>query len=221
VLDAKREEYDALLTPDERERHRRFRFEKDRNLFLATRALVRSTLSRYAAVAPHDWRFSAGEQGKPFIAQPAGGEPLHFNLSNTPGLVVCGVSSAHEALGVDVESRDRKSAALEVADHWFSSDEVSSLRTLPESEQRDRFFRIWTLKESYIKARGAGLSLPLDAFSFTLGDDDVSVRFEERLEDDAARWRFALVDAEPRYVVAVSAETGGAPLSLRAAPFLG
>lgn len=209
--------YDALLTPDERTRHGRFHFERDQRLFLATRALVRTVLSQYAPVAPADWRFGAGEHGKPHIAPPRAPH-LWFNLSNTRGLVVCAVSLAHEALGTDVEAIDRRGELLAIADRSFSPFERAALRALPAEAQLARFFAYWTLKESYIKARGLGLALPLDAFSFLLDDrDEVGVAFEPRLGDDASRWRFALHQASPRHMLAVGVDTGGAPLSLRAA----
>lgn len=102
--------HEVLMTPDERERHGRFHFERDRRLFLATRALVRTVLSSYAAVAPAAWRFDVGEHGKPRVAHPAVKPVIHFNVSNTPGLVVCAVSVVHEALGVDAEALDRWTA---------------------------------------------------------------------------------------------------------------
>lgn len=90
--------YDALMTEAERERHRRFVFERDRLLFLATRALVRTALSNYADVPPADWRFAADERGKPHVVGPST-EPIYFNLTNTHGLVVCAVSRAHAHIG--------------------------------------------------------------------------------------------------------------------------
>lgn len=209
--------HEALMTPDERERHRSFHFECDRRLFLATRALVRTVLSSYAAVAPADWRFAAGEHGKLRVAHPAVNLPIHFNLANTPGLVACVVSVAHELVGVDTERIDREVETVRLAERYFSQSEIRALRALPNSEQPRRFFTYWTLKEIYIKARGLGLALPLDRFSFLVDDVAISIAFDSRLADDAARWRFALLDAPPRHMIAVSVETGGAALSLRAA----
>jgi 4'-phosphopantetheinyl transferase len=203
------------MTPDERERHRTFYFERDRRLFLATRTLVRTVLSNYAAVAPADWRFAAGEHGKPRICSPLLTPPIHFNLANTSGLVVCVVSVAHEPLGVDAERIDGKIETIGLADRYFSPAEVRALQVLPVSEQSQRFFAYWTLKESYIKARGLGLALPLDQFSFSLNDDAISIAFDERLADDAVRWRFALLDARPHHMIAVGVDTGGTALSLR------
>jgi 4'-phosphopantetheinyl transferase len=209
---------DALLAPEERERRDRYRFERDRRSYLATRALVRTVLSRYAAVAPEDWRFAAGEHGKPHVAGPGGAPRIEFSLSNTAGLVACAVSWAHARVGVDTEALDRPGELVTVADRFFSPKEVGALRSLAGDQQRRRFYSYWTLKESYIKARGLGLSLPLDQFTFLLDDGpEIGVAFDPRLGDEPSRWRFALLDASPRHLVAVGVDTGGAPLSLRAA----
>jgi 4'-phosphopantetheinyl transferase len=208
---------EALMTPDENARCQNFRFERDRRMFIATRALARTVLSRYAAVAPAEWRFAIGEHGKPRIADPDVTPRIYFNLANTPGLVVCAVSIAHELVGVDVERIDRKLEVLELGERYFSPSEFRALQALPSPEQPRRFLAIWTLKESYIKARGVGLSQPLDQFSFLLDKDEIGVTFDQKLPDDAARWRFALMDAPPHHIIAVGADTGGAPLSLRAA----
>jgi 4'-phosphopantetheinyl transferase len=209
--------YAALMTPEERARHGRYLFEKDRRLFLATRALVRSVLSRYADVAPSDWRFAEGERGKPYIASPLCTPALHFNLSNTFGLVVCAVSLAHRELGVDAEFLERPGQTVAIADHYFATIETAALRALPGEDQRERFFCYWTLKESYIKARGLGLALPLGQFAFLLDQGpEIGIVFDPRLLDSPARWRFALLRAGARHLVAVGAATDGVPLSLRA-----
>jgi 4'-phosphopantetheinyl transferase len=164
--------YETLLTDDERIRHERLRFERDRRQFLATRALVRTVLSFYEpAVAPRAWRFLVGDRGKPSIAEPAAGRCWQFNLSNTRGFVVCAVSGVHPRLGVDVERLDRENDLAALADRYFSGVEVAELRSLPEAARPSRFFDYWTLKESYIKAHGLGLAIPLDSFSLMLGSN--------------------------------------------------
>ncbi len=214
--------YQELMTEDERARHGRYYFERDRRLFLATRALVRAVLSCYhPAILPAQWRFAEGERGKPFIAGPSGAPAISFNLSNTPGLVVCAVSLAHPSLGVDAESLARSGETVSIADHYFSAREARALRALPPEQQRERFFSYWTLKESYIKARGLGLALPLEQFTFLLDEGpDIGITFDPRLADDPARWRFALHKTATGHLVAVGADTAGAPLSLRAAEYV-
>lgn len=225
--------YLALMTQEERARHDRFYFARDRLLFLATRALVRTVLSNYAPLAPTQWRFSEGERGKPYIANALQPAAIHFNLTNTPGLVVCAVSLVHPLLGVDAENLQRAGETLNIAEHYFSAYEVRALRGLPSSRQRERFFSYWTLKESYIKARGLGLAIPLEQFSFILDKEQpsresdstaagsgIGVEFDPRLGDDSSRWRFALLRGGESHLIAVGADTGGSPLQVRAVHYL-
>ncbi len=127
---------------------------------------------------------------------------------------MCAVSVAHELVGVDAERIDAPVEALGLSERYFSVSEASRLRALPASEQLARFFAYWTLKESYIKARGLGLTLPLGQFSFRV-EHEIGVEFDEGFADDTSLWRFALLDAPPQHVIAISAKTGGAALSLR------
>jgi 4'-phosphopantetheinyl transferase len=217
--------YQALMTAAERERHDRFVFAKDRHQFLVTRALVRTTLSRYAQIAPADWRFVCNKYGKPRIepVKTPGHEPdtwhgLSFNLSNTHGVIACAVTSGCDELGVDVEDTSRPGETLEIADRFFSPVEVKALRALPAARQRQRFFAYWTLKEAYIKARGMGLSIPLDQFSFHLdGDKGIGVSFDPRLGDDPGQWQFELFRASECHLMALALRRGGAGLAVRAA----
>lgn len=204
------EAYRALMTPDERERHLRFHFENNRNEFLLTRALVRTTLSRYAEVDPRDWRFQPGSHGRPELSHPA--LPwLRFNLTNTHGLVACVVARGRDA-GVDAEYLDRRGQTVEIADRFFAPQEVAELRSLPADAQRDRFFDYWTLKESYIKARGLGLSIPLDQFAFLLGKEGpVRIACDPRLGDRSEDWQFAQYRPTPQHKVAVGIRRGDGP----------
>lgn len=209
------------MTADERRQHGRFHLEDDRLMFLATRALVRTVLSAYVDVPPSEWRFATGMRGKPYIAEPSGLPPLHFNLTNTRGLVVCAVSSSYPRLGIDVEWLERAGETVSAADQYFSSDEIRALRALPAELQRERFFQYWTLKESYIKARGLGLALPLEQFSFLLDQaPPIRIVFHGSLIDDPGRWRFALFTASACHMLAVGADTAGAPLELAASNYV-
>lgn len=157
------ERYKSLLTPEELARQQRYRFAKDQHSALITRAFVRDTLSHYAAVQPQDWRFDKGEKDKPEIVNPP--LPLRFNLSHTQGLIICAITLEHD-IGCDVEFIERNNDILGIADRYFSPLEIRELFSLPTEQQRSRFFDYWTLKESYIKAWGLGLAIPLDDFTF-------------------------------------------------------
>ncbi|AKU93612.1 4'-phosphopantetheinyl transferase [Labilithrix luteola] len=176
----------AILSTDELERFARYRLERDRAIYLATHWLVRTVLSDYEPTAPEAWRFATGKYGRPEIT---GISTLRFNLSNTHGLVACAVCRRVD-VGVDVE-RKTGFAPLDAADRFFAPTEVASLRGLPVTERSRRFFDYWTLKESYIKARGLGLALPLDQFAFVLENGrSPRIEFDPRLDDHGDHWQF-------------------------------
>ena len=145
----------ALLSEEERARVARFRFERYRRESLATRALMRTALSSYCPVAPQDWRFTLNAHGKPYPEPECG---LSFNLSNSVKLVVCLVAEDAE-VGVDVEPVERASKILPLAPEVFSAAEQAQLAALDDVAKMDRALSLWTLKESYIKARGNGVSV--------------------------------------------------------------
>ncbi|MBX7167802.1 MAG: 4'-phosphopantetheinyl transferase superfamily protein [Pirellulales bacterium] len=182
--------YHRLLSPEEHARRERYRFEKDRHTHLVTRALVRTLLANYTGVDPAAWKFVTNAYGRPDVSEPECWRRLKCNVSHTTGLVAAIITWEVES-GVDVEWRDRTSGGMDVADRFFSPDEVADLRKLPETSQRRGFFDYWTLKEAYIKARGMGLSLPLEQFSFVLRDAaPIGIRFAPELPDDPASWYF-------------------------------
>jgi len=209
------EAYLALMSPDEHERMARLVFDRDRRRFLLTRALVRTMLSRYAAVPPAEWTFICNVHGRPEILdRPRGVPDLRFNLSHTEGLIACAVTIGRE-VGVDVEHIQRR-LTHDVAGRFFAPREVSDLKSLPEDEQERAFFDYWTLKEAYIKARGFGLALPLADFAFTLAPPGPpQIAFEPALEDDPGTWQFAQDWPTPFHRLALAVRREGADLPVR------
>lgn len=172
------------------------------------RKLVRAVLSRYADVAPDDWAFAADEHGRPRALGGALGD-VDFNLSHSATLAVCAV--ARGAVGVDVEDL-APPAPLEVAARFFAPSEARALLAEPAERQSRRFYEYWVLKESYLKARGVGLRLPLDRFAFDLADVAAPrVSFVAPIDDDAARWWFALFAPTPNHVAAVARRDSPSP----------
>jgi 4'-phosphopantetheinyl transferase len=201
----------ALLNDAERAQETRFHFADDRLRYLITRAMVRTVLSRYADVAAADWEFTLNAYGRPEIAQRHGVHGLHFNLSHTRGLIAMGVTRKR-ALGVDVENVAERQPSIGIANHFFSAAEVAALESLPEQCRGARFFEYWTFKESYIKARGMGLSLPLDRFSVHFhGEQAVSITADAEIDDDPQRWGFWQCRPTPQFLLAVCAESRGGP----------
>jgi len=199
--------YDALVSEDERARQARFRFARDRRRFLVTRALVRTVLSRYAAVRPERWTFSTGPHGRPSISTPHL-PALEFNISHSADLVVLGITS-DRALGIDVESMEAREVDIDGLDRYFAPQESAALLALAPPERRRRFFDLWTLKESYIKARGMGLAIALDSFRFELtGERGLTLAMRPDLRDSPQHWRLWQLPLRPRYVAAVCAARG-------------
>jgi 4'-phosphopantetheinyl transferase len=191
-----------LLSEDERARWQKYKFEPHRREYLTTRALVRTALSQYHPLAPEAWCFKSNAHGRP-AAYPACG--LLFNLSNSPGLVVCLISMGVE-VGVDAEPYNRAEKIVEVAAEVFSPSELAQLQALRGRERLDRAMSLWTLKEAYIKARGTGLALPLKKFSFLFGGvEAIRLELDQELDDEARRWRFCLLE-HARHRVALMAE---------------
>ena len=196
-----------LLSADEVARWRGYKFDRSKREYLATHALARTALSHCRGVAPETLRFRIGTHGKPSLDPDCG---LRFNLSNSLGLVVCLIGEARE-VGVDVEPRARAKSILEVASRVFSPMELTQLEELPPDQRPQRYLQLWTLKEAYIKARSMGFKLPLREFSF-LFDEPNAIRLELKpvLNDDAARWRFCVVD-HAEHCVALMVENSGSP----------
>ena len=213
----------ALLSAEERARVARFKFGRHRREGLATRALARTALSRHRAVAARDWRFKMNPQGKPEIDWEYGEDcGLSFNLSNSLGLVVCLVADGTgEPVGVDVEPLARAKEIIELAHRVFSEKEQAQLAALTDGEKLDRALSLWTLKESYIKARGLGLKIPLDRFSFVFGKaGEIRLEIDASLGDEGD-WRFCQLDhAGHRIAVMVDSTAAGALEVWEARPVL-
>lgn len=187
-------EYRALLSADERDRCRRYLFENSRRQFLIGHALLRTTLSHYVDRDPRAWTFVPGPHGRPELIDAKGVPPLRFNISHTNGLVVVAVGLGVE-LGVDVEDVRRATRAPEFAAEFLAGPERDVLAAASPADRPARFFELWTLKEAYLKARGLGLSLPLDTFWFRIEQPRIVASFLPAVGDDPATWQF--VQARP------------------------
>ena len=158
---------ELTLSPDEIARASRFHFAKDKNHYVAGRGLLRELLGRYLGEAPAGLEFSYGEHGKPALAGAHAASGLSFNLSHSAGLAVYTFARARN-LGIDVERIKPDFVSEDIARRYFSTREVNDLLSLPPEQRAEAFFHCWTRKESYLKARGAGLQIPLDSFSVSL-----------------------------------------------------
>lgn len=186
------EHYGTLLSPEEVAREERLINTELRQLFRVSHALVRVTLSRYAKVAPADWKFQEGAQGRPEIIPGPGIPALRFNLSHTQGLVAC-VATQEIDCGVDVERVGRVKNLEGVARRVFSDVELEDLLERSGADREGRFTDFWVLKEAYIKARGMGFQLPLRDIQFRISEEGASeIDFATGFDDSASEWQLHL-----------------------------
>jgi 4'-phosphopantetheinyl transferase len=196
----------ATLSADERLRADRFHFSEDRRDYTLAHDLVRRRLSAYGAVEPAAWQFLADADGKPFLADGAG---LSFNLSHTRGLVACAIA-AGPTVGIDVERAARMLDAGAIAERYFSPVECAWLARGAGEDHRVRFLELWTLKEAFVKAVGAGLAMPLNAMSFGL-DRPGFIVFQPPPGYVASEWHFALFEPETGVRMAAAVREAAAP----------
>jgi 4'-phosphopantetheinyl transferase len=188
-----------ILSQGERERAARFRFERDRRAFVAAHGLVRRALSRSSpSVHPHEWRFAGTAIDRPEVFGPAPGALPHFNLSRTAEVVAC-IVSAEAACGVDVQAMPPSLDLQLLSRDVLTRAERAELATLGPDQQRERFLRLWTLKEAYSKARGLGTSLPFNRVAFRWQDG--AIRLEPRPTEP---WTFAQWPTEPAHILSVA-----------------
>lgn len=206
--------YEAILSTDERERLRRFIVLEPRVQHVVARALLRTTLSRYAEVEPTQWCFETNKYGRPYLAAPVIGHDLRFNLSHTTHLVALAITEGCE-IGIDVEYTLRQFDSDRLASTVFAPAEIKALQAAPQSQRRELFWAFWTLKEAYIKARGMGLSLPLDGFAFDLSFTHPRIDFNERCPDDPSSWQFRRCAPTPDHTLAVAVTAPEAAVDIR------
>ncbi len=200
------ERFEAVLVPEELARARRFYFEKDRCHWTVARAVLRLLLGRYLDADPRELCFTTNEYGKPAITSPTAGTRLHFNLSHSGNLALYACAYDRE-VGVDVEYMKSGIDYNELATHFFSAYECASLDALPAVLKEEAFFLCWSRKEAYIKARGKGLSLPLNQFDVSLGPNEPARLLADRADLQASEaWSLHALTPGDRYAGALVVE---------------
>ena len=194
------------LSPDECARADRFHFDRDRNHFIVARSSLRTILGAYLKKNPPELSFSYSNYGKPSLFGEPAYDQITFNLSHAKELALIAVTR-NRAIGVDIEFIRPEFASEEIAERFFSRPEVSALRALPEDIQSEAFFNCWTRKEAYIKARGEGMSLPLNQFNVSLApESEAALLGNLRDAGEVSRWSMRELHPGPGYRAALAVE---------------
>lgn len=187
-----------LLSEDERLRARRFRLPHLADSFVQTHVALRILAGRRLQVEPHSLVFSAGAFGKPQLEDaPAFG----FNLSHSGGLAVFAFAGGCE-VGVDVEQVHGVSDRDTIVEKYFSPAEQEEFQQVEANEREQAFFNAWTRKEAYVKARGKGLSIPLNSFSVSLRPGAAPV-LDVPGRSSEVQWQLEVLQPAPGYAGAL------------------
>jgi len=198
----------TMLSEHEKQKTLRFHAVRHRRRYVAAHGLLRGILGGYLEADPKSLTFCTNEYGKPFLCQDQKTIPLLFNLSHSHNLCVIAVCSGLE-VGIDVEYMNRDINVLELANRFFSRKEIEKINSLPESLRRYAFFRCWTGKEAYLKAKGKGLSMDLHRFEVSvLPTEPAAVLSSDDSLENVDRWHLFDLDPYPGYAGALS--VGGA-----------
>src|SRR5262249_1103018 len=195
-----------ILSSDEKERARRFHFERDRRRFTVARAHLRSTLARYLNAEPSSIAFSYGHRGKPSLAALCGSDTLKFNLSHSGELALLAVTPSRE-LGADIEQNKSIAHHDRIAERFFFRAETAVLPGLLKKNKLYPVFWCWTCKEAYVKATGDGLARTTESFDVVfLPPEHARVAEIDGSAEQASRWTLFAFTPADRYVAAVALE---------------
>jgi 4'-phosphopantetheinyl transferase len=186
-----------FLSQDERTRAARFHFEVHRQYFTAGRAILRQVLAAYLGADPKELQFSYSEKDKPSLGGAWAKSGLCFNLSHS-GEIALVAFTRNRQIGVDVELLRHDFDTAAIAARFFSAIEQEQLAALPSEQRHEAFFLCWTRKESYIKATGEGLSLPLHQFDVSLAPGERNALLATR-PNAAESERWSLRDITVKY----------------------
>ena len=200
----------GLLNSEETKRFEAFKVPWKQKEYWATRVLTRTVLSQYLSTSFESLKFIENSFGRPELFSTLENAPLQFNISHCEGLLVCAVTLEGK-LGVDVEDIKQIESLTGIAQRHFSAKEFADLLKQSQEKQHKRFFEYWTLKEAYIKAKGKGLAIPLDNFSFELSQPgSIIFSADPTIECDPADWQFRLHRPTERHQMALAFRQIGA-----------
>ena len=189
-----------ILSEDELARADRFVVERPRRQLTITRSVLRRLLGERLGRDPRELEFEYGRDGKPALK--GGGASFNVSHSHRRALIALALEGV---LGVDLEWVREEMRHERVAERYFSVPEREVLRGLPAGEKAAAFFRCWTRKEAWLKAKGTGLRLPLAGFDVTLAPGEPARLLATRFDDEeASRWSLAELDAGEGYAAALA-----------------
>jgi 4'-phosphopantetheinyl transferase len=187
---------EPLLDVREKERAERFRLPDDRDRFVIGRGLLRHALQRFAPELPAGWELDYTDRGRPVLPKASG--DLEFSISHTRDFIA--LAFARRArVGIDLEFVQPTVDLMELAERILSESDFVAFSTFSRPEMQLAFYRAWTRKEAYLKARGEGIATALQDVSVSFTAVETSGLMDRR-ENSTAHWRLHLVPVPSDYV---------------------
>ncbi len=187
---------EALLDAGERERATHFKFPDDRTRFILGRGLLRHGLRRFAPEVPASAEIGYSPLGRPIF--PAEYDAPRFSISHTRDLVALAFTRDAQ-VGVDLEYMQPTVDLLELAERILSEDDFRAFQAFPHRERQLAFYRAWTRKEAYLKARGEGTGTGLQEVHVSFLAEPIST-LTDRRDRSGPAWRLHLLDVPADYV---------------------
>lgn len=177
---------ETLLSREEKHRRQSYRSITAQHQFLLSRALLRKVLGKICNTAPQSVTFTQMPSGKPILSS---APELHFSLSHSGQWIALAVS-CEAPIGIDIEQPRKPRDFLRIARHYFHADECALLESPPTELLPMHFYRLWTMKEAFFKARGTGISEGLGRINFAGFHLGQGVSFDRDLANIDTPWQF-------------------------------
>lgn len=190
----------AVLSREQIAKAEKFKNRADAERSLRGAFLTRCLIGRLVGAAPEKLVFAVDGSGRPGLVFPRL-KDFDFNLSHSGDWLALALSD--HRVGIDIE-KIRPVSALLIGQDFFSSREFDYLKESPR-DRRERFFRLWTLKESFVKAVGDGLNYPLKEAQFTIAPDG-KIIFRLPAGRRPAGWHFHEYAIDPKCRLAVCSD---------------
>jgi len=194
-----------ILSQDEKKRAVRLKSAKDKKRFIASRAFLRKSLSKYLDTSPSEIKFIYNKFGKPSLDPEYHPQNIRFNLSHSKNLALYAITKNRE-IGIDVEYIRCVDKADKIVGRFFSKDEGEFYYSQPKNKKNWAFFTLWTRKEAYSKARGMGIGLPTREFDLELSPHNLGHTNNIRAKNKESKWSLIDIEIDSEYLAALATE---------------
>jgi 4'-phosphopantetheinyl transferase len=192
----------SFLSMEKQKRIKSFIHKEDALRTLTGEWIIRNIIREKLNIAEEKIIFDVNKYGKPYLKYHRN---FHFNISHSGDWVVC--ATAAKPVGIDIELISP--IDLNMAEHFFSQEEVFDLFSKREKERLSYFYELWTLKESFIKAAGKGLSIELHSFSIKKKVGNIELKSEIK-----EKYYFKQYDIDRKYKMSVCSNDNNFPADI-------